>query len=189
MTKPRIIGLTGRRGSGKDTVGNFLVNNYGYKRLAYADPLKEVCQCIFGFSHEQVHGSLKEANDPYWGTTPRAIMQFVGTDLFRNQITQVIPNIHNNIWIKVLEHKVRQDLAKNPDQLFVITDIRFANELELVKQYNGVIFKIKRNKIRNESSDNHASEIEIDNLHTDHEIDNNGTIDELFSIIKSKMDN
>src|SRR5579863_3132559 len=51
-----IIGITGRKRSGKDTVGNYLVEHYGFVKVSFADTLKEACKIIFGFSDEQVYG-------------------------------------------------------------------------------------------------------------------------------------
>jgi dephospho-CoA kinase len=49
-----IIGITGKKFSGKDTLGDYFVNNHGYIRLAFADALKNACAEIFGFDFEQL---------------------------------------------------------------------------------------------------------------------------------------
>ena len=36
---PKIIGISGRKYHGKDTIGDYLVNKYGYKKIAFADPI------------------------------------------------------------------------------------------------------------------------------------------------------
>ena len=66
-----IIGLGFKARSGKDTVADYLIENYGFKRLAFADALKEGCRHIFELNDEQLYGELKEVEDDYWGVTPR----------------------------------------------------------------------------------------------------------------------
>lgn len=61
----RIIGITGKKFSGKDTLGSYFVNKYGYTQLAYADTLKNAVKCIFDFDDEQLYGSKKEEIDDF----------------------------------------------------------------------------------------------------------------------------
>jgi hypothetical protein len=100
--------------------------------LAFADALKNACAEIFGFDFEQLHGSKKEIIDDFWKVSPRTVLQYVGTDLFRNQLHLIIPNIDNNIWIKVIEKKIHNILTSCPNAKIVITDVRFANEEKLI---------------------------------------------------------
>lgn len=51
-----VVGISGRKGSGKDTIGAHLVSKYDFKRVAFADSLKDACADIFGFTHDQLHG-------------------------------------------------------------------------------------------------------------------------------------
>ena len=59
---PKIIGITGRKFSGKDTSGEFLVKNFGYERIAFADALKEGIKLIFGFSSIEKYIKLLKLN-------------------------------------------------------------------------------------------------------------------------------
>lgn len=179
---PQIIGITGRKFNGKDTLGNYFVSKYGYKRMAFADALKNACREIFGFNDDQLYGDKKEEIDEYWGTSPRTIFQFVGTDLFRNQLENVIPQIEKKIWLKVIEKKILDEIKMNPDVRIVITDVRFINECDMIKKMGGIILRVKRNNINNKS-DTHQSEIEIDNLNVNAEILNDGTMNEMFQYV------
>ena len=53
-----IIGIVGKKGSGKDTAGEYLIEKYGYVRFAFADKVKEVASALFNFSDEQSMHSL-----------------------------------------------------------------------------------------------------------------------------------
>lgn len=186
-----VFGMTGLKRSGKDTCGKRLVDNHGFVRVAFADSLKEACIEIFGFSKEQVYGDdLKEVVDDYWGYSPREVLQKVGTELFRKYISyeDVLPKIGKDIWIRTVERKII-NLAKQGYTKFVVTDVRYPNELEFL---NNSEFKTKNIKIQrpsleeNENSDEtklHVSEAFIKSLKCDHEIVNNGTIDELYQEI------
>ena len=177
MSLPNIIGICGKKFHGKDTIANYLVDKHGYKRIAFADPIKDICKSVFGLNHEQLHGNLKEETDSYWKTTPRKLMQFIGTDLFRNNTANIMPHIGDSVWIHVLVKKISDEISKDPTSKFVITDVRFENELECINKLNGLKIKVVRNNINN--IDTHDSESHIDKLIVDYIIHNDDTIDKL----------
>lgn len=174
MANLNIIGICGYKRNGKDTLGDYLVSNYGYTKIGFADAMKEACKNIFGFNDEQLYGDLKEYEDEFWKISPRKTLQFVGTELFRHRISELLPDVKDNIWIKVVEKKI----LDNPDKKYVITDVRFFNEFEFINKYNGLTIKVKRDTIDND--DSHISESFIDNIYTDFTITNNGTLEELY---------
>lgn len=111
--KFKVIGITGLKYNGKDTVSDYLCKKYGYKKITLADPLKEICGTLFGFSHEQLYGSLKEVPDPRWfGLTPRTVFQYLGTDIFRNNMNKLHPNFEDNFWILHAKLKIEKILKK-----------------------------------------------------------------------------
>jgi len=180
MDNIKIIGITGKKFSGKDTLGNYFVEKYGFEKIAYADTLKEAVRVIFDFDDEQLYGNKKEILDDFWKITPRQALQFIGTDLFRNHIHELIPDIKKDIWIWVVKRKIASQLKKNPNKKFVITDIRFPDELQAVKDLGGITIKIQRDNI---SCDAHESEILIDNLETEYVFVNNKTKDDLYKCV------
>jgi hypothetical protein len=177
-----IIGITGRKRSGKDTIANYLVKKYGFVKLAFADSLKESCKIIFGFSDDQVYGDEKDVIDSYWGHSPREILQNVGTELFRKRLPELCPNTSPEIWIKSVDRKIQQ-LKKSGHTLFVISDIRFQNELDYVVRNNGVSFRVIRPSLLHDSNSNHESEIHVDNLCTDYDFNNNGSKTDLYQLV------
>lgn len=180
---PIIIGITGKKFNGKDTLGNYL-SKYDYKRMAFADPLKEVIKTIFDFNSDQLYGEEKEKIDEFWKISPRTAMQFIGTDLFRHQMNKLIPDIGNEIWIKVVKRQIENIWKNNPNQKIVLTDLRFPNEINLIKEFGGIIIRVKR-KIDDIHSDSdfvvvHESDTYIDALKVDYEFDNNKTKIDLY---------
>lgn len=180
----RVVGITGKKGNGKDTVGEHLVKKHGYVRIAFADALKDACRCIFGFTEEQLYGGLKEEVDEFWQTSPRIILQFVGTELFRDKMLEIMPWINKNIWVEVVKKKMTDIWKTNPNAKFVITDVRFPNEMDMIKSFNGVTIRVNRPNVNN-IVDPHPSEILIDTLPVMFEIENIETLNELYS----KVDN
>ena len=172
-----IIGLLAKKGFGKDTAGDYLVTNYGFKKVAFAEPLKDACAILFGFTDEQLYGSLKEVVDERWGVPPRKILQYLGTDILRNEINTVIPGIGENFWI----NRLKINCEQNPDIKYVISDVRFQNEVDWIHEMGGVVIKIDRPIL---SDDRHGSEKNIDLIENyDKLINNDGSIEEFYEKI------
>ena len=190
-----IIGICGFQSSGKDTIAKLLINEYGFKKLSFASALKDIVAIMFGWSRDKLEGLTKEDRewretiDTWWADklqipqlTPRYVLQYIATDLFRN-------HFHPEIWITIVE---KQLIHYNN---IVITDCRFENEINLLIKYGAKIIKVYRNldewvfKYKlgynvEEVKNLHASEIEWIRCHGDYEITNNGTTDELYEKIK-----
>jgi hypothetical protein len=130
---------------------------------------------------EQVDGSKKDVIDNFWNVTPRSILNFVGTDLLRNQLKTIIPKVDNNIWLVIMTKKIKKLKEKDPNIRIVITDLRFHNELLMIKRLGGIIIRINRNILYNNE---YESERYIKSLNVDYEFENNGTIDDLYKKIK-----
>jgi dephospho-CoA kinase len=170
----RIIGLTGKAGSGKDTVAEYLIQQ-GYIKLSFGSALKDIVSIITGWPRDFIEGTSNDRNmretlkHPDYKKTCREIMQFVGTDLFRNQFD-------DNVWINIIKNKIKMDDTSK----YVITDVRFDNEAIMIESIGGIIIQINRdNTIYNS---NHVSEkgIKLKPLYV---IDNNGSKDELYDKI------
>lgn len=179
-----LVGITGYKRHGKDTVGDYLVNFHGYRKIAFADSLKTALSAIFKFNHEQLYGDLKETVDPFWNITPREAMQTIGTDLMRNQF-------RDDIWVKCLEREIVEIWKKDPTAKIIIPDVRFPNELDMVKRLGGCIVRVTRPFLEQNTSDApeqntitapelHSSESHISSFVVDYDVTNNGTIDDLY---------
>lgn len=96
------IGICGRKFNGKDTLAEYLVKNHGYEQMAFAKPIKDISKILFGFNDEQLYGSKKEEIDERWNTTPRQMMQYIGTDMFRKD-----PGFGEHFWVKCLYEQIK----------------------------------------------------------------------------------
>ena len=183
---PKLIGITGRKFNGKDTMGDYYVKHHGYVRIAFADSLKKGCGEIFGFTDEQLYGNQKETIDKFWKVSPRTVLQYVGTDLFRNQLCNIMPNVESNIWVKVVQKKIMSAWETNPNIKFVVTDVRFMNECNMIHDMGGTVVRVCRDSV-NPILDTHLSEMEIDKLPADYQIKNNGSIKDLYNSAKDML--
>lgn len=178
-----LFGILGRKFAGKDTVADYMCSKHNFKKLVLAEPLKEACKLLFNFSDEQLYGNLKETIDPNWGTTPRIVFQYLGTDIFRKDIHKIIPDIDDNFWVNLAISKYLEMKNVNKNALIVISDVRFQNEIDNIHKQGGIIIKIIRPSLSN--TDAHESEKNIDNFDSDYTIINDSTKDDLYG----KIDN
>jgi len=176
-----IIGLGHKRERGKDTAAKIIYNRLKYKAPTrmdfFAYSLKEgIGKGVFGLSHDQLYGNLKNVVDPFWGKTPRQILQFMGTDVMRKHYGE-------DIWVKTVE---KRWLESGFGEYLILSDVRFKNEADWVRDKGGYLIKINRNIEYNEEVDTHRSEIDLDDYYPwDAVIDNNGTLAELGSALSA----
>lgn len=148
-----IIGLTGYARSGKDTVADRLVQCFEFRKRTIAKPLKDICKTLFDWSDEHVHGEWKEQIDSRLGASPREIMQFVGTELFRNKLGERFPKIGDDLWVRQLEKDRAFDQRSYS---MVISDVRFPNEAQWIRNMGGYIVYVDNPRVTKEIS--HESE-------------------------------
>lgn len=168
-----ILGVCGKREHGKDTFARMLIEvDPSFSRLGFADRLKEICMKVYDLTEEQVsdfrakEASLDQPIDldarldllraetglllfeqRLVANTPRQVLQYVGTDYIRS--------VQPDYWLQVVAQKIKE----NPDGNYVITDVRFPNEAEILKGLGAFILKVLRlSKLPDNSMAEHASE-------------------------------
>lgn len=169
-----ILGLGYKARSGKDTFAGLLAR-YGFRSLAFADPLKSAARELFGLSGTQLFGDAKELVDEFWGLTPRNIMQRLGTEAMRREFG-------DDFWVRALRRRIdTQESNVGRELLWVITDVRFINEAVAVQSWGGKVLRIDRPGARARGGvTGHASETELDSwTGWDGCVENVGTIDDL----------
>ena len=208
-----IIGFVGFIGSGKDTAADYLVNFHEFRRDSFANTLKDAVSAVFGWDRVLLEGRTKEARewreqqDDWWTNrldrviTPRWILQYWGTEVCRQ-------GFHDDIWIASLENKMR----KTGDNI-VISDVRFPNEIKAIHNAGGIVVRVVRgpepewydaaasfnkgpdrnttwalSKHKLEKLGIHASETAWVGGDIDAVVDNNGTIDDLYSQIRNLVE-
>jgi hypothetical protein len=183
---PLIVGLTGRAGSGKDTVGGILVRELGYTRLAFADALKSMALAINPIIREYQFPKHPERLVPLvsmlgWEGAKkdgevRRFLQALGDEGVRKHLGE-------DAWIAALL-KAWAEVGPEDERpvKIVITDVRYPNEAALA-QSNGVCWRIVRPGREEIATPEHSSEALVDTLDVDLVIMNNGSLDELKATV------
>ena len=139
-----IIGVLGLIGSGKGTVGDILVESHGFVSESFAKPLKDAAAVIFNWPRNLLEGNTTEGRawrekvDPFWSVvlkkpnfTPRLALQWMGTESGRNVFGE-------ELWTSALFNRV------DPSKDYIITDVRFVNEADSIRQNGGKLILVER---------------------------------------------
>jgi hypothetical protein len=165
-----IIGLSGYAQSGKDTVANILVENYGYTRIAFADKIREL---LYEMSPMVGAVNLNDIVSEYgWDVAKqnpevRAMLQNLGVGARKI----FGPQFWVNEAMKIMLNDPR------PDMNYVITDVRFLNEADMVRANHGYLWRVVRPGV--EPVNSHVSENNLDGYSFNAEINNSGTLEGL----------
>ena len=181
----KLLGLSGYARSGKDTAYELLRED-GWQRISFAEPMRKFLYAlnpIVGMEHT-VGSSLKlqevrvqKVIDTYgwdgyktspYGTEMRELMQRLGTACGREILGA-------NIWV---------DTALNnlPNGRYVVTDCRFLNEAEAIRDSEGWVVRINRKGIG--PANEHVSETGLDGYEFDAVVNNDSSLEEFKGELK-----
>ena len=163
-----IIGLSGYARSGKDTVAELLVLNYEFKRVAFADGIRDALIALNPILHDghrlneivQMYGwDVAKSKDEV-----RRLLQVMGTEVGRKLINE-------DVWVWRLFNTI------GDNERIVIPDVRFPNEANMVKDRGGEVWRINRHN--HTAINDHVSERAMDNYMFERVVYNDGTLDDL----------
>lgn len=170
-----IIGLSGYARAGKDTAANIIAKELGFKRVGFADALKDLALRINPSLPVEHNGSagthypLASLVRQYgWEAAKgfpsvRQYLQILGTEACRESLGQ-------DVWVETL---FRRETAPR----LVISDVRFPNELQAIRDRGGIVLRI--NRPFHGAANAHASETALDSADFDVVIENDGTLEDL----------
>src|SRR5690606_32695903 len=202
---PPLVGLIGKKRAGKDTVADVLVREYGYARVAFADPLKEAALALNPLVRveDDETGPLREAGFP---------VGFVGGRVFRlahlvgvigweaakevrevrrtlQRFGQGVRELSPDFWLRQgmeRAEELRTSTVHPPvagvrprtvGAPVVVTDVRYTNEADEIRRAGGYLVRVLRPG--QASTDTHSSEVELDAYPTNRVIVNDGTLDDV----------
>lgn len=169
---PNLIGLAGGPGAGKTTAADLLAMHHDFLSYAFADALRD-------FTY---------ATDPAW----RMAFDLVGYDEAKAKVEgfreRLIENgeaarnyISPNVWVDALEERIVPLI--NDGYSVVISDVRYPNEADLVRDWGGIVVGIDRPGTKLEG---HAFPVMMS---ADEYILNDGTLVDLWDQLDSIVEN
>jgi len=199
-----LISISGKIGMGKDTVcsiiqylttkkqsnidcsfeefrGSTLEMLSPYQNKKMAGKLKKIASILTGIDVNKFEDQefKKTEMSPEWGMTYRTFLQKLGTEAMRN-------GLHTDTWLNAfwIDYKdiytgswgQGHHIYEKPN--WIITDVRFENEYNSVKERGGLMIKVERPGIETQT---HTSETGLDHITDwDYVIQNDGTINDLI---------
>ena len=178
-----LIGIHGKAGSGKDTIANVLSNTWFSQVKAFADPVRDLTAAMFRIDRVLfIDRTDKETIIPDLGYSPRELLQYVGTELVRD-------NVDEQFWIKHMSWRI----AASHSSTIIIPDVRFQNEVNWVLSHpKSYLISVHRPGISEVGIKNHASEAGIkipeEYAHKAYDIQNTGTLEDLYKKVQDFTD-
>jgi len=166
----KLIGISGKMGTGKSTVAQHLKLK-GYEEYRFSSVIKDMVAVLLNVSPDWLEDEEFKKQTSF-GVTNRFILQTLGTDWGRQMIDE-------NIWVNATFNRIRSPKA-------IISDVRFPNEADAILSKGGVIIRIERDREVGDPKDRlHPSETALDNYNFPTVYRNNGTYAELFRFVDS----
>lgn len=148
-----IVGIAGKAGAGKDTIGDYLIKHRGFVKVSFAFALKKAVAAILNCSVEKMDDrDWREKIIPELGVSPRYMMQTLGTEWGRQMVNE-------NIWVHLAMERAK--LHESDNLNVVITDVRFPNEVQAIQEAGGIVIWVSRPNQPDIATADHASESAI----------------------------
>lgn len=181
---PGVIAIAGLKGSGKNTAADLIIDLYkdklNFETIAFADPIRKEVERIF-----KLDGSNKQY-DSFKRSTMSFGIGFIGNSTIYarravREIGMLMRSYDEDQFVRYVNEKIQSDKAK----VWIITDLRFQNELDFLKSINAYIIKVDREVVK----DDHITEAGIYDSHCNAVFDNNKSEGDLKLQIKLHFDN
>lgn len=193
-----VIGLSGYARAGKDSIADYLVEEYGYEKRSFAEPLKQMLRDLnpivavernpwFPWNKRVVrvedlydlfgdHEAIKASK---YGDEMRALWQRLGTDAVRK--------LDDQFWVRAAFGTLTEDSGK-----YVFTDVRFPIEAEAINSlhgimegYESVLWAVQRPGVQ--AANGHESEQHVGNMGEHYNIVNDGSVDDLYRSVEEVL--
>lgn len=170
----RLVGIAGRAGSGKNTLGGMIP---GAVVVQLADPIYAGLATMLGVPEALLrHRQFKEQPIGWLGKSPRQLLQTLGTEWGRDGVA-------SDLWIGIARRRI-EALRDAGAAVVVIADVRFENEADMIRADGGQVWHVRRAAATATPAD-HSSETGVAMRDGDVTIDNDGTLDDLRHAVAS----
>lgn len=191
----RLIGLIGKKRTGKNHTAR-LLGRFGYREAAFADPLRDMAVAIdpvIGwdrFTDRPIHYTDALNRYGYEAAKERfpefrRFLQRLGTEGVRETLGEkygLRELLGDDVWIVLAEKRI-----DSSDERLVFTDVRFPNEAELIRRKGGATVRVVRPDLP-PSTDEHPSEIALDDYEPDATLHNDSTPAGLSEAVDALVD-
>lgn len=192
----KIIGLSGRAGSGKDTIADIILEHRTGVRLSFAWPIKHMIAVGFGISLNDLNNqTMKNAKYPSLnGRTLREAMTSLGTDWAHGFLGK-------DVWVNQVKNRIDQiykqdSFTDGVEPVIIVTDVRFDTEATMLRELGADIIHVDAvNRLRSASQVplppgspvpvTHISEKGIEMLPGETILNNNGTLEDLRDTLQT----
>lgn len=183
-----LLAMYGRARSGKDTAADYLAQQLGLYKYAFAEPLKTMLKSVFG---DHFHEGDRSGICPETGKSYREMMQTLGTDLGRNLWNE-------DVWINLVQKKwdwvkdgcpvetnlgTMRNFRLNGEGTngMILSDLRFDSEAEWVRSHGGFVIEVVRDHytLVPPGIAGHQSEAGVNALLVDMVANNRGSLEDL----------
>lgn len=176
-----LIGLAGAAGAGKGSVAAALVQRHGFSEIAFADPLYAAVSAMLQMPVGRLKDrAVKETVIDGVGKSPRELLQLLGTEFGRKMIKE-------SIWVDLGMRRAAS--LRRYGERVAITDVRFNNEAEAIREAGGSIWRVVRSapSCLGGSASRHESEAGLEESLIDLTVANEGTIDDLAAAVDAAL--
>ena len=167
---PILIGLLGKKRSGKSTCAKYIQEKFAFENVSFAEGVKRVSTRRYSLRESQME-IYKDTIDHRWNKTPRDIFKEIGMNARKGD---------PDYWVKYLHTRILHKIKSSPHTNFVISDVRFKNEADFIVKHGGYLIRVIRPGLK---EDNHISETEGDCIEVDMEIHNDSTVKNLVQVL------
>ena len=167
----KLIGLAGLARSGKSETAKFLKHKHHFLETSFAAPIRNCVANILGINLDTLEAT-KDTQQAGFDHTARTMMQTLGTEWGRNMVQE-------DLWLVSLQNRIKYQRARSGATDIVVSDVRFENEAQMVRDLGGTIWHIRRPEVLMDST--HASERGIVFYPGDQVLLNDGTIGALYA--------
>jgi len=169
-----LIGIAGYAGAGKDTLADLLVENFGFVKMAFADPMREMTEAIDPVVGWTDDGPIRYSDAlEFHGYTEAKVMY--------PEIRQFLQRLGTEGGRDVLGDSIWADTGlrrAEAHKRVVFADMRFRNEAQAIKAAGGKTIRIERPGVK--AVNDHPSEHDLAKWDFDLYVNNNGPVNQMI---------